>query len=275
MRDILALADNFRTLSPSVEYAARLAALLEARLTCVYVCPSPLGATPDAGPPQLLSTLIEEIRELESLAYEAAASFEQRARDLGVRKPAWQVAEGYVPSVLAHLGNWHDLLVLGRDARQQPWGTPPMLGSIVLRSHLPCIVVPPGVAQPKLDTIVVAWNGSPEAIRAIHAAGPLLARAKRIVALRGRERDPFSEIGWRPEFDLHRYFDREDLAFEARTFRASADDAGAALLRAASDEQADLLVMGAYGRTRFSEWMFGGATRHVLAEATLPVFMRH
>jgi nucleotide-binding universal stress UspA family protein len=274
MRDILSYADNFTSWTSSMEYAARLAALMEARLTGVYVCPSAIGAMPAADAPQLLASVIEEIREIESLARDAAPSFEQRARALGVRTAAWQVAEGYVPNVLAHLGNWHDVLVLGRDG-SLPWGTPPMLGSIALGSRLPCIVVPAGTAQPKLETIVVAWNGSPEAIRAIHAARPLLARAKRIVLLRGRERDQFSEIGWQPEFDIVRYFAREDLAIEPVALKTTTEDAGAALLDACAKAGADLLVMGAYGRTRFSEWVFGGATRHVLAEAKLPVFMRH
>ena len=274
MRDILGYADNFTSWTSAMEYAARLAALLDARLTGVYVCPPAIGAMPAGDAPQLLASVIEEIREIESRAREAASSFERRAHELGVRRAAWQVAEGYVPNVLAHLGNWHDLLVLGRDGAL-PWSTAPMLGSIVLGCHLPCLIVPPAAAQPKLDTIVVAWNGSPEAIRAIHAAAPLLARARRIVVLRGRERDQFSEIGWQPEFDIARYFQREDLKVETIAFHAGADDAGPELLRAAANEHADLLVMGAYGRTRFSEWMFGGATRHVLAEAALPVLMRH
>jgi nucleotide-binding universal stress UspA family protein len=274
MRDILSYADNFKSWTSSMEYSARLAALFDARLTGVYVCPSALGAMPAYDAPQLLSSVIEEIREIEALAHESGPSFERRAGELGVRKAAWQVAEGYVPNVLAHLGNWHDLLVLGRDA-ELPWGTAPMLGSIVLGCHLPCLVVPRAWTQPELETIVVAWNGSPEAIRAIHAAHPLLARAKRIVVLRGREREQFSEIGWQPEFDLARYFAREDLKVELTAFDAGADEAGAALLHAATKHAADLLVMGAYGRTRFSEWVFGGATRHVLAEASLPVLLRH
>ena len=51
--------------------------------------------------------------------------------------------------------------------------------------------------------------------------------------------------------------------------------AGEALLEAARDVGADLLVMGAYGRSRFSEWALGGATRHVLTHAQMPVLMRH
>jgi nucleotide-binding universal stress UspA family protein len=218
--------------------------------------------------------LIEETRELEAEAETAGGAFERRAIELGVQRAAWQIAEGYVPNVLAHLGNWHDLLVLGRDERQ-PWSTPPMLGSIVLGSHLPCIVVPPGESRPSLDTVVVAWNASQEAVRAIHAALPLLERAKRIVVLRGRPREQFSEIGWRPEFDLSHYFERVALAAEFRAFDVDGDDAGIRILEAATAARADLLVMGAYGRTRFSEWVFGGATRRVLSDAQLPVFLRH
>lgn len=274
MRDILCYADDFAAFSPSMEYAARLAARVDARLTGTFVCPSATAAMPSYDAPQVASLLLEETRELEEQAAAAAPAFERRAQTFGVRTAAWQIAEGYVPSVLAHLGNWHDALVLGRDDRQS-WCTPPMLGSIVLGSRMPCIVVPPGHAEPALDTIVVAWNASPEAIRAIHAAMPLLVRAKRIVLLRGRPREQFSEIGWRPEFDVARYFAREDLAIEQHAFDPDGDEVGARLLEAAAMHRADLLVMGAYGRMRFSEWLFGGATREVLHEAPLPVFMRH
>lgn len=274
MRDILCHAGDFTAFSPSMEYAARLAAKLGARLTGAFVCPPATGAMPPYDAPQIASLLIEETRELEDEARSAAPAFERRASALGVRKSAWQIAEGYVPSVFAHLGNWHDLLVLGRDERQA-WSTAPMLGSTVLGSRMPCIVVPPGAVEPALDTIVVAWNSSPEAIRAIHAAIPLLVLARRIVVLNGRPREQFSEIGWQPEFDLARYFAREDLPIESHRFDTGGDDAGVRLLEAATVHRADLLVMGAYGRTRFSEWVFGGATRHVLHEAHLPVFMRH
>lgn len=55
----------------------------------------------------------------------------------------------------------------------------------------------------------------------------------------------------------------------------SGDDAGPALMEAAHLQRADLLVMGGYGRSRFSEWMFGGATRHVLGQSSLPLLLRH
>lgn len=274
MRDFLVYADNFTVCTPSMDYAMRLAASFEGRVTGVFVCPSPVGTMPPYDAPQLFSTIIEEIRELEEQACGGGAAFGARAAELSVRKALWQVAEGSLASVLAHLGNWHDVVVLGRDPDTSV-GTAATLGSAVLGSRMPCIIVPPGVSEPRFDCVVLAWNGSPEAIRAIHAARPILARAKRVVVLAGERREHFSEMGWKPEFELDAYLHNHGLAFERRDLETPDDDAGKALLAAASALHADMLVMGAYGRARFSEWIFGGATRHVLVEAEIPVFLRH
>jgi hypothetical protein len=76
---------------------------------------------------------------------------------------------------LHYTGNWHDLLVLARDDAD-PWAAPAGLAATVLQVDLPCLVVPPGKEQLALDCIAVAWNGSIEAIRALHGALPLLIR---------------------------------------------------------------------------------------------------
>lgn len=274
MRDVLAYADNYSSWTPGMEYAAGLAAAFTGHLTGVHVVASPFMMVSPYDAPQLLSRIVEELRELKEAACARREAFEGRARELGARTALWEVAEGDVPDVLADIGNWHDVLVLGRDAKSI-WGTPTALGSLVLRSHLPCIVTPLACAAPRAQCVALAWNHSPEAIRAIHAALPILASAGRIVMLSGRRREGLGGIGWNPAFDLGTYLRGHGLRVEDRELDASDDDAGAALLEAASECSADLLVMGAYGRTRFSEWIFGGATRHVLAEAGIPVLMRH
>lgn len=275
MQDILAYVENSENWAPSVEYAAQLAAALDATLTGAYVCPSPVAIMPPYDAPGLLANLIENTRQLEDIAFAARGSFVSWAAQLGVRQAAWQVAEGYLPSVLEQIGNWHDLLVLGRGA-DAPSGTTQMLGNLVLTAGLPCIVVPPEPASTfTLDCIALAWNGTAEAIRAVHAARPLLRRAKRVLVLHGESRYPASGVGWKPEFELSAYLQRHDIQAEEQLIVNGNDEAGAILLDAATRCQADLLVMGAYGRTRFSEWVFGGATRHVLGHASIPVLMRH
>jgi len=275
MHDILVHANNFVMWSHAVEYAAKLAAAQSASLTAVYVYPSPLHMMPAYGSPALLATIVEQSRKIEKESHAAESNFTAWAKGLGVHQSAWHVAEGFVPEALAHIGNWHDLLVLERND-EVPWESAGDLGSLVVRAGLPCLVVPPAAPDPAaFDCIALAWNGSQEALRAIHSARPLLARASRVVLLMGRRRDPLSEIGWRPPFDILSYLRRHGINPEQREISADEKDAGPALLASAATLRADLLVMGAYGRNRFSEWIFGGATRHVLGHAGIPVLMRH
>lgn len=274
MRDILAFATNFSTWDGGMAYAADLAARVDGSLTGAYVHPSPLYMMPPYASPDLLEAVIENAREIERIAHGSEASFVAWAKTIGVRRAAWQVAEGHVPETLTHIGNWHDLLVIERNP-DAPWGSPADLGMLALRTHLPCIIVPRDRREAHLDRIVLAWNGTAESLRAIHASLPLLCHASHVVLLDGGQRDPDVEVGWNPRFDIAVHL--HNHAIDAKRVRIDADDehAGEALLEAASRENADLLVMGAYGRTRISEWAFGGATRKVLSDAPIPLFLRH
>ena len=275
MRDVLVYVDQFKAWTPGVGYAARLSALLQGSLTGAYVYPSPAFMMPPYGSPALLTAILEHARRVETEARETEAAFVSWAGGLGVKHAAWQMAEGYVPDVLAHIGNWHDLLVLECNA-EAPWGAPPDLARLVLHAGLPCIVVPPDVRhEVKLDCIVLAWNGAPEAVRAIHSAIPLLKRARRVVLVGGTPRDPYQEIGWKPVIDLVVHLKRHGIMVEREAIGADDAHVGPALLEVTTRCKADLMVMGAYGRSRFSEWMFGGATRHLLACTDVPLFMRH
>lgn len=274
MRDILAYSANFRSWSGGVAYAADLAARLDGSLTGVYVYPSPLYMLPPYGSADLLEAILENARDIERTAHASKDAFLAWTRTIGVRQAAWQVAEGQLPQTLAHIGNWHDLLVLERNP-ELPWAAPADLGEIVLGARLPCIVVPAGMREARLDRIALAWNGAAEAIRAIHAALPLLQHAKQVFLLEGQPRELDVEIGWKPPFDIDDYLARHSI--EAEHIEIDADDAhaGDVLLDAAVGAAANLLVMGAYGRTRFSEWVFGGATRSLLRDAPFPVFLRN
>jgi nucleotide-binding universal stress UspA family protein len=275
MHDILVYTDNFRRpWKPAIEYAGRLAVTLGASLTGAYVYPSPLYTAPRYSAPALIEAIFENARTLETEAVAAREPFVQWARALGVGRASWHVAEGYLPDALAQIGTWHDLLVLDVND-DETWGSPSDVATLVMASHLPTVVVPAGVREAKLDCVALAWNGSPEAVRAIHAALPLLQRARRVVLLRGEQRNGFLDITWKPPFEIDTHLARHGIAFETREVGADDEHAGGALLDAADKVGASLLVMGAYGRTRFSEWALGGATRHVLNHTRLPVFMRH
>lgn len=274
MKDLLAFADNHGDWETSFGFAARLAARLDARLTGVNIYPTPAVPGGFYGASDTFATILESVRKAETDAYAAGSSFIAWARNEGVPGASWQVAEGNPGDVLQRLGNRHDLLVMARNAGVSDDHF--RLGQILVKSGLPLLLLPPAWTQPaQFDCIALAWNGTAEALRAIHAAGPLLQRARRIVILRGELRDAYAEIGWLPPFDLSAYLAFHELDAEVLGIAEAGDDAGSALLEAAHLQRADLLVMGGYGRSRFSEWVFGGATRHVLAQSPLPVLLRH
>lgn len=275
MYDVMVYSESFRTWAPSVEYAARLAAAFDAHLTGVCVCPSPSIGLSSYDAPNISRDLFDATLQLEDEAFAAGPSFVAFADQLGAKKAAWQVAEGDVPPALELIGNWHDLLILGRTS-DTPWGSPASVGNIVLGAGMPCLVVPPGGTKlVALDCIVLAWNGSSEALRAIHSALPLLARARRVVILRGEQHPPLIMARWQPYFDLAGYLLRHGIQAESLFLSNNDAEIGTILLEAATQVDADIFVMGGYGHTRFSEWVLGGATRHVLNNATIPVLMRH
>jgi nucleotide-binding universal stress UspA family protein len=274
MRDVLALANNYRDWSRNIEYAADLTVRREGALTGIFVSEPIVPLQPMSSPlavPEMYTISADVARE----ARAAEPEFLRWAGQRGVKRAQWLVAEGYLSQALAHAGNWHDVLVV-ESGGNSAWGNVGTLGQILLTCGLPCIVVPasaPAVAE--FGTVAIAWKGTAEAVRAVHAALPLLRSADRIVLIHGEPPSAFSAVDWKPAFDVETYLAQHGLAVSSRILQADGDEAGAGLLRTAADVGADLLVMGAYGRSRFSEWILGGATRHVLEAARLPLFMRH
>ncbi|MFZ5655742.1 MAG: universal stress protein [Pseudomonadota bacterium] len=271
MQDVLVRIVDPANFQREARPAARIAAGLGGSLTALHAVP--IGAPPPSlyDPGLALAewaTCAErEVRD----ARGKAAAFEAWARAMGLPNATWTVGAGHVPDLLAQAAAWNDLLVLGRGA-QDAWSSPDGIACIVLGTGLPCLVLPPGV-EPELPvaTVAVAWNGSAEAIRAVHAAGPLLARAGQVVVLAGTPQ-PRSSLA--PEFHLQPWLEARAAHVAWHRLERGAED-GAGLLDAAAGCGAGLLVMGAYGRTRASEWLLGGVTRHVLQHAALPVLMRH
>lgn len=273
MHDILVYCESFRRWNEAPHYAARFAAAWDARLTGLYVCPK--ITIPPWETPGLNLELQEATRQLKEDAFRAGRAFELFAQHRGATAVRWQVAEDDILRALALVGNWHDVVIVGRSQRSS-WGTASAVGSMVLGSNMPCIAVPDNeidVAMP--DIVAIAWNGSSEAVRAVHAALPVLSRARKVVILHGKQQPPISMTTWRPGFDLPDYLATHGIRSESNLLSETEEDVGQMLLSAARDVGADMLVMGAYGHTRFSEWVLGGATRRVLELMELPVFMRH
>lgn len=274
MHDILVYANNHSTFTPCMHYAAEVAKQFDASLSALYV-QEPVAVVPSYAAMELLAEIRKFTDEQIAAARVQGEKFRAWTAGLGIKASDWTIVEARMRQAVAETCNWHDLLVLGLRGESE-WGGMAQVGEVLLTCGAPCIVVPEDRSPAaRLRTIAVAWNGRPESVRAAHAALPFLKRAERVALIHGETIDPFVTFTRIPPFDVEVHFARHGVKIEKRLLDVSDDKAGESLLALAGEVRADLMVMGAYGRTRFSEWFFGGATRHVLEHATIPLFMRH
>jgi nucleotide-binding universal stress UspA family protein len=140
----------------------------------------------------------------------------------------------------------------------------------------PVLIIPnTGTHARTGEKLLLAWNGRREAARAAFDALPILQRAKvvRVVWVNPQSADePPGDI---PAADICTALARHAVKCEATERVRPKANVGETLLECAEDSSADLLVMGCYGHTRLREFVFGGASRHVLAKMTIPVLMSH
>ncbi len=147
---------------------------------------------------------------------------------------------------------------------------------LAMESGRPVLVVPKaGADDPIGERILVAWNNSRESARAVFDALPLLTRAKEVTVLVVEEADKPETKGELAGAEICATLARHGVKCTAQQAKPSRGDAGVELLAQVAAHKCDLLVMGCYGRSRLREFVLGGASRHVLQNATVPVLMSH
>ncbi|MET0331888.1 MAG: universal stress protein [Dyella sp.] len=271
-RDILAVVTTMAPWSQTAEVGANLAARWESVLTGCFMAPSLRTLAANDAKPPVASLLCEY--STASADAPTRADFGAFANHRGVHYSRWTVAQSDLSHTLRRLGAWHDLAILDRDVTE-PMRLFNVLGEALLSSRIPCLILPPQTeVAPPFKRVAIGWNGRPQAIHAVHAALPILAAAKQVCILDGASDQTASHDGL-PSFDPYSYLAMHGIVAQSHTIHADASSIGTALLEESRDMQADLLVMGAYGHATSQARRFGGATRHVLAQAPLPVLMRH
>lgn len=170
-----------------------------------------------------------------------------------------------------------DLVVLGQfdpDDRRQG-GQPYLLEYVAMNGGSPVLLVPySNMASSIGERVLIAWNGSLEAKRAVHYALPLLQQAKSVSVVSFMTYGQVELLGDHPAADLASYLAYHSIEVDAIQEKPSTG-VGDALLSLATDLSADLLVMGCYGRSRMREIILGGASRKIFQATTLPVLLSH
>jgi nucleotide-binding universal stress UspA family protein len=252
-----------------LEYASALAERLGAHLTGLqmHMLPSLISLTDPSG-----SAFLQQLIDDSNAAADAVtANLRNQLAALGPhtelrRLDVFPDAAG---NVLAEAVRLADLFV-----GTQPYGDPArserIEEAVLFKAGRPCLFLPVRLQREvKLSTVLVGWKNTREAARAVADALPLLQAASLVDVVMVTEEA--AELGGA---DIGRYLSRHGVKAEVRTVPGN-PDAAATLLGEARAIRADLIVMGAYGHSRLLEMALGGATRDVLKNATIPVFMAH
>ncbi len=267
-----------------IRVAARIAAAHGAYVTGLFI------AVPRTPPIDL--AMFTELR-IEGGVYhrelERLAAAEERERgdceaafrgELARAKLAgeWRDVEGGLPNPLDAAARHADLIVVGQ-ANEADESKPFHIDSpaaLAIACGRPVLALPLGDAPASLgERVLVAWNGSREAARAVSDAMPFLERAKFVELIAIVPPGQGIDDGMRELASLARHLDHHGVSAERYVVEAPEHEAGKQILARADHADCDLIVMGAFGHSHMRELVLGGATRSLLKRMTIPVLLSH
>jgi nucleotide-binding universal stress UspA family protein len=256
------------------EYAISVAKSFGAHITATACAFSPVY--PTTTPMELLGTdFIGAARATNRhLAEASVARFRQLAAKAGVEAET-RIVEATVADAaksLAKAARCTDIAVVSQ-AEPKEWDSEQVVETVLFGSGRPVLVVPYiQRAAMSLNCVVLCWDGSRAAARAIGDAMPLLRRAESIHLVTVIDDHTKSDKG---DAEMGRHLARHGIDAKQRHLHAEAGEEANAILNHVSDSGADLVVMGGYGHARLLEFVLGGVTRGMLGSMTVPVLLSH
>jgi len=254
------------------DYAISLATALNAHLTGIIFLYGPTMPVSRAGyvPPEL-----EVIERHNEAAVEATReSFTAASMRAGVKAECLTVSASLVSAgdQFGQIARRFDLAVVGQTEPETKMEN--IIEAALFDSGGPVITVPYIQQAPlRLDHVMVCWDGSRAAARAIRDSIPFLRRAGRIeVVMVTDERGKHDQI---ERADIGAHLAHHGLNVVIKRVTPGDVDVAAILLSHAADEDIDFIVMGGYGHSRLREFVLGGVTRSMLRTMTVPVLMSH
>jgi nucleotide-binding universal stress UspA family protein len=274
-KTILLHVNDERRVAGLVDAAAILATRFDAHLIGLYVMPPvPTYGVTSMGAGMIntsLRTFREEASRIQA-AFEKATKglpFATEWRSVDARDP------GVAETIMDH-GRACDLIIASQ--RDSDWDFSMLLDEperLAIESGRPVLILPNKGTFGNLGRrITVAWNGNRESARATFDALPLLKQANHVRILWINPQDD-PDAGDLPTAAIAANLARHGVLCEGRMLIADDAKVGDVLRADMEEDGSDLLVMGAYGRSRLREFIFGGATREVLRHMTVPVLMSH
>jgi nucleotide-binding universal stress UspA family protein len=289
-KDILVHLDEGPRNDMRMKVAVDLARRHNAHLTGIFVIDLPgtdwfIGSGMSFGPGigmdhgVGMDQMVHALRTEHSARAEATGeAFRETLRREGLEGEL-RMVEGDTVALLGLHARYADLTVLGQPNEDAPYRGPAadsVLVNVMMSSGRPVLAVPyAGHFEHIGDRVLVAWNASREATRAVNDALPLLRGATSVTVLAVNPKRGIAGHGDVPAADIALHLARHGVKAEAAHTIAEDINEADALLSYAADLGVDLIVCGGYGHSRAHEMVFGGVTRTLLREMTVPMLLSH
>jgi len=190
------------------------------------------------------------------------------------RKLEWRSELDMPSDSLVRQARSADLVVIGTSKPGANLYSSLDLGAAILNMGRPTLVVPERTTSLQGEHVAIGWKDTREARRAVQDALPFLGLASRVTVIEackeGEESTALARLN-----DVALYLKRHYIECYAKITVHQEASGAAQLIKVAQEERADLLVTGAYGRTRLGEWIFGGMTRDLLSNSPICCLMSH
>lgn len=258
--------------------AAELARNFDAHLQGLYVIPAvEIYAGMDYGMPVVFEGNRETCQKSEKSVRNL---FESLAQVAGIRSD-FVVVDSITPSITDDVIDYarrSDIAIINQPPEDAGLSVTAraFVEKILLSTGRPTLVLPrKGGTSAIADLVIIGWSGRRESARAAFDSVPLLTRAKEVRVVWVDPEREHPRPGNLPGADLATALSRHGVNAAIEPLATGGREAGEALLTKISDSGANLLVMGAYGHSRLSELILGGATRSVLSGMDCPVLFSH
>jgi nucleotide-binding universal stress UspA family protein len=276
-KDLMVQLDGTEEDEIRLAHAESIAARFQAHLTGLSSNPIPEYRSAFVGEPGYLvaETVIELEERVRAEADVALARLKDRFTRIGVPSEVRNIVDfaSEVPGLVTSEARWADLFVASAPYRNSDSFVADRIFEAVLfgAGHAIYVVPPKGRVRGDLRNVIVAWKDTRESARGVAEALPFLraSTGTRIVTV-----DAEGERG-EAAIDIAGHLDRHGVNVEITALEAGNRTVAEVLVDEARKMSADLIVMGAYGHSRFREWILGGATREMLETSDVPMLIAH
>jgi nucleotide-binding universal stress UspA family protein len=260
---------------PAGNFAVSVAEKFEAHVLGVAFMYDPVipGSVMGGIPPEFIES---QRNESKKKAEAAVARFEQKAKRAGISYEIRRIEASIAGAAerLGRLARRFDMVIVGQPEREKAAAAEVVDEGVLFESGRPVIFVPYiQKAGLKLDRVMICWDGSRAATRAINDGMPFLEKAKQVeVVIVASKAGRANEL---TGADIGQHLARHGMKIEVKRITSPDIDVTSTILSYAADSSADMIVMGGYGHSRLREFILGGVTRGLLETMTVPTLMSH